>query len=173
MAQKNVYTLLHEKYYSIIVTTVFIQKQNWCERCPYLYIILHSHPEIEISFKFIPKILMSKECIHFLGHSVLWVCVCSLGYQARTRVPCCIMVCGLSGFTISLPIISQTARFSEKMLVNTKCVFWFYLQRLSEKFLILRRIQRDIVINVHRPLCKVPYTVIPRLTSDPANEFFG
>ena len=27
-------------------------------------IILHSHPEIEISYKFIPKILMSKECIH-------------------------------------------------------------------------------------------------------------
>ena len=30
-------------------------------------IILHSHPEIDISFKFIPKILMSKECIHFFG----------------------------------------------------------------------------------------------------------
>ena len=30
-------------------------------------IILHSHPEIEISFKFIPKILMSKGCIHFCG----------------------------------------------------------------------------------------------------------
>ena len=30
-------------------------------------IILHSHPEIEISFKFIPKILMSKECINFFG----------------------------------------------------------------------------------------------------------
>ena len=30
-------------------------------------IILHSHPEIEISFQFIPKILMSKECIHFFG----------------------------------------------------------------------------------------------------------
>ena len=29
--------------------------------------MLHSHPEIEISFKFIPKILMSKECIHFFG----------------------------------------------------------------------------------------------------------
>ena len=38
-----------------------------------VYIILHSHPEIEISFKFIPKILMSKECIHFLGHSVYCV----------------------------------------------------------------------------------------------------
>ena len=35
------------------------------------WIQLHSRPEIEISFKFIPKILMSKECIHFLGHSVL------------------------------------------------------------------------------------------------------
>jgi len=32
--------------------------------------MLHSHPETEISFKFIPKILISKECIHFLGHSV-------------------------------------------------------------------------------------------------------
>ena len=30
-------------------------------------ITLHSYPEIEISFKFIPKILMSKECIHFFG----------------------------------------------------------------------------------------------------------
>ena len=30
-------------------------------------IILNSRPEIEIPFKFIPKILMSKECIHFFG----------------------------------------------------------------------------------------------------------
>ena len=29
--------------------------------------ILHSHPELEISFKFIPKILISKECIHIFG----------------------------------------------------------------------------------------------------------
>ena len=31
------------------------------------WIQLHSHPEIEISFKYIPKILMSKECIRFIG----------------------------------------------------------------------------------------------------------
>ena len=31
------------------------------------WIQLHSHPEIEISFKFIPKLLMSKDCIHFIG----------------------------------------------------------------------------------------------------------
>jgi hypothetical protein len=36
VAQNNVYKLWHEKYYSVIVTTVFIQKQNWCERCPWI-----------------------------------------------------------------------------------------------------------------------------------------
>ena len=36
VAQNNVYTLWHEKYYSIIVTTVFIPKQNWYERCPWI-----------------------------------------------------------------------------------------------------------------------------------------
>ena len=36
-------------------------------------IILHSHPEIEISFKFIPKILMSKECIHFFGPLCIYI----------------------------------------------------------------------------------------------------
>jgi hypothetical protein len=35
-------------------------------------------------------------------------------------------------------------------------VFWFSLQLLSDTFLVLRRIQRDITINVHRSLCKVP-----------------
>ena len=36
-------------------------------------IILHSHPEKEISFKFIPKILMSKECIHFFGPLCIYI----------------------------------------------------------------------------------------------------
>jgi hypothetical protein len=35
-----------------------------------------------------------------------------------------------------------------------KCVFWLSLQLLSEKFLILRRTERDIVINVHGFSCK-------------------
>jgi hypothetical protein len=43
-----------------------------------------------------------------------------------------------------------------KLLLNIKCVFWFSVQLLSETFLILRRIQRDIIINVHRSLCKLP-----------------
>jgi hypothetical protein len=36
----------------------------------------------------------------------------------------------------------------ENKLLNIKCVFLFFLQLLFETFLILRRIQRDIVINV-------------------------
>jgi len=43
-----------------------------------------------------------------------------------------------------------------KKLLNTECVFWFSLQRLSEIFLILRRIERDIIKNVYRSSCKVP-----------------
>jgi hypothetical protein len=46
--------------------------------------------------------------------------------------------------------------FRGKKVLNIKCVFWFSLQLLSETFLILRRIQRDIIINVHRSSCKVP-----------------
>jgi len=38
-----------------------------------LQIILHSHPETEISFKFIPKTLMSKECIHIFGPLCIYV----------------------------------------------------------------------------------------------------
>jgi hypothetical protein len=42
-----------------------------------------------------------------------------------------------------------------KKLWNRKCMFWFSLRILSETFLILRRIQRDIIINIHRSSCKV------------------
>jgi hypothetical protein len=37
-----------------------------------------------------------------------------------------------------------------------KTVFWFSLQLLSETFLLLRRTERDIIINVHRFSWKAP-----------------
>ena len=40
------------------------------------------------------------------------------------------------------------------MLRNVKCVFWFYLQLLSETFLILRRIERDTIQHVYLPHVK-------------------
>ena len=42
----------------------------------------------------------------------------------------------------------------------TEHKIWFPLQLLSETFLILRRIHRDIVINVHRSYCKVPASLV-------------
>ena len=46
-------------------------------------------------------------------------------------------------------MISWTARFKKKTkLLNTKCVFWFSVQLLSETFLILRRNERDMIKNV-------------------------
>jgi hypothetical protein len=77
----------------------------------------------------------------------------------KAHVPCYV-ICGLSGCTIFFHIISQMARFAEKKLFNVKCEFRFSLQLLSETFLILRRIQRDAIINVHRSSCKVPANLV-------------
>jgi hypothetical protein len=44
--------------------------------------------------------------------------------------------------------------FGKKRL-DIKCVFWFSLQRLSEIFLIRKRIQRDIIVNSNMSSWKV------------------
>jgi len=59
------------------------------------WIQLHSRPEIEISFKFIPKILMSKECILFgplCIYIYIYICVC---------VCVCVCVCAVTIHGIS------------------------------------------------------------------------
>ena len=43
----------------------------------------------------------------------------------------------------------------KKRSLNTKCVFWFSVQLLSETFLVLRRTERDMIKNVYRSSCKV------------------
>ena len=47
------------------------------------------------------------------------------------------------------------ANFEKKSLLSIKYVCLFSLQLLSETFRMLRRIQRDMVINVHWSSCKV------------------
>jgi hypothetical protein len=62
----------------------------------------------------------------------------------------------MSGSIVFFHIISWTAQFSKKKSsFNLKCVFWFSLQILSMKFLILRTIDRDITINVLRSSRKI------------------
>ena len=47
-----------------------------------------------------------------------------------------------------------------KKLLSIKCVFWFSLQLLYEKFIILRRTRWSILINVNRSLCKVSVILV-------------
>ena len=61
-----------------------------------------------------------------------------LGMQHVMRI-CHIVICGMPGCTIFFHIILWTALFfKKKKLFNIKCVFWFPLQLLYEKFLIPR-----------------------------------
>jgi hypothetical protein len=71
-----------------------------------------------------------------------------------------VAICGLSSSTTFFVIISLMAQCSEKKWLNTKCVFWFSLQLLFEIFLIVRIIQRDIVINVKTSSCKVTVILV-------------
>jgi hypothetical protein len=63
-----------------------------------------------------------------------------------------IVTFGLSECTTFFNIALQMARFSRKKKSYWLCLFWFSLQLLSEIFLILRRIQPNIIINVYRSL---------------------
>jgi hypothetical protein len=59
-----------------------------------------------------------------------------------------IVICGLSGCTIFFHVISLTARFLKKKLLDIKFVVRISLQNFSGTFLILRRTERDMVKNV-------------------------
>ena len=73
---------------------------------------------------------------------------------------------GIVRITLSSGVLSGSTTFVQyylinctifgKKLMNIKRLFWFSLQFLSEIFLILRKIQRGIIINVNRSSCKVP-----------------
>jgi hypothetical protein len=111
-------------------------------------------------------------CSHGWGHACACVRPCVCGY---TSAGVCLRVCGLTypscfaqapyclrplwlhhifrHYLINGTIFGET-------LLNTKCVFLFSLQLLFETFLILRRIQRVIVINVKTSSCKVPVIIV-------------
>ena len=77
---------------------------------------------------------------------------CSLNYPAFNAPPYCHLRPLWLHHIFRHYLITDT--ILGKRLLNIKYVFWFSLEVLFEKFLVLRRIQRDIVMNV-RTSCKV------------------
>ena len=85
---------------------------------------------------------------------ILWVCVCvALVIQHAQRMRHIVM-CRLYGSTY-FSTLSHKRKIPDKKKWNIKFVFWFPLQILSEKFPIIRRIERDKVIDVYWSSCEI------------------
>jgi len=64
------------------------------------------------------------------------------------------VVFDMSGCILFLHIISQTARFCTSVEHDISVVISSAI--LSETSFIVRGIQRDVIVNVHRSACQVP-----------------
>ena len=94
--------------------------------------------------------------VKFNKYYIFWVCGCSLSYPACKYAPYC-HLWHARLYNIFFRIISKNGTIlGEKKLLNTKCVFRFSLQTLSEIFFNLRIFERVMVKNVNRSSCNVP-----------------
>jgi hypothetical protein len=89
----------------------------------------------------------------------LIVCICSLSYPACNAHAPYFHLRPAPLYNI-IPHYLIHATIFEKKFPNTKGVFWFSLQPLSETFLILRRNERDIIKNVFCSSCKVTLILV-------------
>ena len=79
------------------------------------------------------------------------VCVFLQPYLSCMQSACAVFYCHLCRVwlcLISPHYLVNGSTFEKKMLLNIKYVYWFYLQSLSETYLILKRILPDIFIHV-------------------------
>ena len=91
---------------------------------------------------------------------IFWMCVCSPRYPACNvhGLYCHLWPARLySSFT---HYFIKGTIFEKKKLFNKKCVYLCSLILLAETFLIPRRIERDIIINVCRYLSEVPVILV-------------
>jgi len=86
----------------------------------------------------------------------LWVCVCSLTYPAR-KAKCFFIFSCMAVLHPSATLSHKRHDFRKEMLLKIKCAFWFSRRRLSETFVILRKIQRHIIMCEH--MLRVQYPI--------------
>ena len=78
-----------------------------------------------------------------------WVCVCSRSYTAcNAHAPYCHLRPYRLYHVFPNYLINGTI-FEKKKILGVKCRFWFSVQFLSETFLVLRRIQQNMIKNVY------------------------
>ena len=116
----------------------------------------------------------AKPLLPWKAINITYLCACGwVGVGERARV--CLRACSLTYETCNAPpychlrplwlhnifrhylINDMTLGIK---LFNLKRCFWFPLKLLLGTFLILRRIQREIVINVETSSCKVPFILV-------------
>jgi len=68
--------------------------------------------------------------------------------------------CALSGSTIFSTLSHKRRDFRKKKVTAQKKSVSIFLYKFCLKHLILRRIQRDIIVYVHRYSCKVPVILV-------------
>ena len=102
--------------------------------------------------------VLARELVHVPERVGVWMGVraCSLAYPVcNSCTPCCDSLWCLWIHRIFRHYLIKGTIFGKKLL-SIKFVFSFSLQLLSKTFFILRRIKRNIIINVKTSPCKVP-----------------
>jgi len=100
-------------------------------------------------------------CVSVCVRVYVFVCVCvcvRVSYSCVSYPPCkasLYIICGLSGSTLLFTWSHKRHDFHEKCLEHKIFSFIFCII-LCEPFLILRRTERDIFINLYWVSCKVP-----------------
>jgi len=92
---------------------------------------------------------------------IFWLYVCSLTYPAcKAHVQhlyCHLWPIWL--YHIFPHYLTKSTNFEEKMIEEKMCVLIFSTS-LTEIFLIIRKIEEDIIINLHTTACQVAVTLV-------------
>jgi len=90
---------------------------------------------------------------------VCGACMCGVCMYVCVLYMCVVCVCV---FCHNFPHYPKKGTIFGNTLLNTKCVFWFFLHVLCVIFLIIRISERDIFVNIYiyRPSCKVSFSVV-------------